>query len=195
MADDRSGGGRGCATSPDCPSSGLQCLVAHWLALVRVCLADKTDRVKHNPLNCSHGVWCLYSGGRPGAGTKRSADAGKENPSKKPKAAKPAVNGAVSKPEASTTSAPAAAAVSPAKVARGKGAKRPRKSDGALSDSTNAAEDAIVGSGRQVRAAFRSQWTFCLVTCGDCLGSRRVLNSYKAPSQLRGPTWLYLRRG
>ena len=41
------------------------------------------------------------------------------------------------------------AAKSPAKAA-GMGVKRPRKSDGALSDSTNAAEDVIVGSGRQV---------------------------------------------
>ena len=69
---------------------------------------------------------------------------------KKPKTVKSAAKGAVRKSE---LTAKQAAAVSPAKSpakAAGKGVKRPRKSDGALSDSTNAAEDVIVGSGRQV---------------------------------------------
>ncbi len=89
------------------------------------------------------------AGARSGSGTKRGSDSEKENPAKKPKTVKSAKGAARKGDPAVKQAAAMSPAKSPAKAA-GKGVKRPRNSDGALSDSTNAAEDVIVGSGRQV---------------------------------------------
>ena len=97
-------------------------------------------------------VIALWScaGGRCGAGAKRDADPEKENPAKKLKTVQSTAKGGAGC-RSDTAAAKAASTTPPKSPANSnKGGKRPRKADGALRVSTNAVEDVIVGSGRQV---------------------------------------------